>query len=116
VHLSSSLQQYAWFKNSQAASLCPSAETRNAKDSVMRSDDRGKLNEQSTIPAVLRFRTYLDAQWVSRRGVALRNTPLFVNQELGKVPFDVVAKRAGFAGLEEHVNRRSILTVYINLT
>ena len=47
VHLSSTLQQYAWFKNSQAASLCPSAETH--KDSVMRSDDRGKLNEQSTI-------------------------------------------------------------------
>jgi len=60
--------------------------------------------------------TYLDAQWGSCWCVPLHNTPLFVNQELGEVPFYVLTKETTFAGLQELVDGCSIVAIDINLT
>ena len=42
--------------------------------------------------------------------------PLFVNQELGEVPLDVLTEWAGFAGFQKLVDGRSIFAVDVNLT
>lgn len=40
------------------------------------------------------------------------NIPIFVNQELGKIPLDIVST---FAWLQELVYRSSTLTIHIDL-
>ena len=58
---------------------------------------------------------YLNAQRGSGRRIAIHNTPLLVNQELGKVPLDAVTKQATLARLQELVEGRGIVTVDVNL-
>jgi len=58
---------------------------------------------------------YLNAQRGSGRRIAIQNTPLLVNQELGKVPLDAVTKQATLARLQELVEGRGIVTVDVNL-
>lgn len=59
--------------------------------------------------------THLDAEWVCGWSIPLSDMPLFVNQELGEVPFDVFAEGTGLAGFQELVDGRSVFTVDINL-
>ena len=58
---------------------------------------------------------YLNAQRGSGRRIAIHNTPLLVNQELGKVPLDAVTKQATLARLQELVEGCGIATVDVNL-
>lgn len=57
----------------------------------------------------------LNAQRGSRWRIAVDDTPLLVNQELGEVPLDAVAEKATFARLQELVQGRSIVAIDINL-
>lgn len=60
--------------------------------------------------------SHLDGQRVGCWPVTLRDAPLFVNQELGEVPFDVVAEGTALAGLEKLVDGCGIIAVNIHLT
>jgi hypothetical protein len=60
--------------------------------------------------------SYLDAQGRSGRCIAVHDTTLLVNQELGEVPLDVVSEQTAFAGLQELVDGCNIITIDINLT
>ena len=40
---------------------------------------------------------------------------IFVDQELSEVPLDAIPEDATFVGHQELVNKRSIITIYINL-
>lgn len=62
------------------------------------------------------LKVHLNAQGWSGWSIAIHNTSLLVNQELGKVPLDAVAEKATFARFQELVDGRSIATVDINLT
>lgn len=57
----------------------------------------------------------LHAEWRSSWRIALHNTPLFVDQELGEVPFDIVTEKTTFAGLQKLVDGCSVVTININL-
>lgn len=60
--------------------------------------------------------SYLNAQRGSGWRLAVDDTPLLVNQELGEVPLDAVAEKATFARLQELVQGRSSVAIDINLT
>jgi len=60
--------------------------------------------------------SHLDAEWVSGWSIPLNDMPLFVNQELGEVPLDVLTEGTGFAGFQKLVDGCSIFAVDVNLT
>jgi len=61
------------------------------------------------------LKVYLNAQRWSGWSIAIHNTSLLVNQELGKVPLDAVAEKATLARFQKLVDGRSIVTIDINL-
>lgn len=60
--------------------------------------------------------SYLNAQRGSGGSIAVHNATLLVNQELGEVPFDTIAKNSAFARLQELVQGGSIAAIDVNLT
>lgn len=59
--------------------------------------------------------SYLNAQWRSRWCITINNIPIFINKELGEVPFDTIPKESTFARLQILVDWSSSGTIHINL-
>lgn len=61
------------------------------------------------------FVFYLDCKRWCGGVVSINRLPIFINQELGKVPLNISSKDSIEASFQELVNWCSIVTVYINL-
>jgi hypothetical protein len=59
--------------------------------------------------------TYLYLQRRCCRSISLNNLSIFVNKELGEVPFDTLTKEATFLWFQKFIQRCSFLTIHINL-
>ena len=57
----------------------------------------------------------LDAKGSSCGCIAVNNFAIFVHQELGEIPFDVVTKESTFAWLQKLVQWSSTIAIHINL-
>lgn len=58
---------------------------------------------------------YLDCERWGSRVIAINRVPVFVDQELSKIPLDVITKDSPLPQLQELVQRSSIMTIHFNL-
>ena len=97
----------------RAVSLCPSAKKwQNSSGSV--------ITNSNSLFKTLYWLTgkngfYLDAKGSSCGCIAVNNFAIFVHQELGEIPFDVVTKESTFAWLQKLVQWSSTIAIHINL-